>query len=166
MRIIRLIAMAAVVLLMASCGGGNASKLADKVKDNLPLSEGDYTEMINYCGKFAEEAQKYQDKLNALPSDSPESDELTARIAELKDNNPDLDLFSSRIENCTEEEIGEKNVALINRYAGLTWFDAPSWADIQTTSDNIEGIIEQTPAEPSDTVIAGGAGVVLTETNK
>ncbi len=64
--------------------------------------------------------------------------------------------------NVSKEEIGEKNVELINKYASLNWFDAPAWAEMDTTS-NVVGSIVEMPASDTAGVIASGAGEVVAQ---
>ncbi len=77
MKIFKIIAVLAVVLLAAACGGSDdASKVASKIHSNEQLTESDYKVMVDYCGKYAESAQKIQDQINNLPVDSEESEKL------------------------------------------------------------------------------------------
>lgn len=158
MKAIKFFTLLVATVLMVACGGGKAKNVAEKIKANEALSESDYTEMINYVGKFAEEAQKIQDQINALPDNSPEAAKLTDKLSGIMDSKPDLTAFVDKIQYCTQQEIGPENVKLINKYAPLQWFTAPDWATIQT-SDSIAGFIEQMPASDSSGVIEEGVRV-------
>lgn len=158
MKIVKFFAVMAVFFLMAACGGADkVASVASMIKDGGKLSEEDYTVMIDYCGKYAEEAQKIQDKINALPAEASEAGVLTDELATLTQKEVHLQAFSNVLSNCTKEEIGEKNVELINKYAALTWFDAPAWAEVDSTS-NVVGSIVDMPSSDTTGVIAGGAG--------
>jgi hypothetical protein len=161
MKVMKLFAMLAIVLLMAACGGSDtASKVASKIRSGEALTEADYTEMIEYCGKYATEAQKLQDRINVLSPTSEEAGKLTNELADLTQKTEYAGLFNDKISACTKEEIGEKNVALVNKYAPLTWFVAPGWADLAPASD-VEGSIVDMPSTDTTGVIATGAGEMV-----
>lgn len=163
MKFMKLFAFVAVCFLMVACGSSDeAASIASKIKDGAQLSEKDYTVMIDYCGKYAEEAQKIQDQINVLPADSPEAGKLTDRLAEMTQNEKYLQTFGDVLNNVSKEAVGEKNVELINKFASLTWFSAPAWAEIDTTS-NAVGTIVDMPAEDTAGVIAVGAGEAVAE---
>lgn len=163
MKIMKFIAFVAVCFIMAACGGTDeATAVATRIKDGSQLSEKDYTVMIKYCGKYAEEAQKIQDQINVLPAESAEAGKLTDRLAEMTDKEKYLQTFGDILNNVSKEAVGEKNVELINKYASLTWFTAPAWAEVDTTS-NVVGSIVDMPAEDTAGVIADGEGEVVQE---
>lgn len=160
MKIFKLFAFMAACFMMAACGSSDeASKVASKINAGDQLTENDYTVMIDYCGKYAEEAQKIQDKVDALPVDSEESEKLNEEMATLADKYSYTVPFFDKISNCTQAEIGEKNVDLINKYAPLMWFSAPEWASLGG-DENVAGFVEDMPKD-SDSVIATGDGVAV-----
>lgn len=163
MKFMKFFAMAAVCLLMAACGSSNdVAAIASKIKDGAQLSEKDYTVMIDYCGKYAETAQKIQDEINLLPADSPKASELTDKLAAMTEKENYLQQFENVLNNVSKESVGEKNVELINKYAPLAWFPAPAWAEIDSTS-NVEGTIVEMPASDTAGVIAVGAGEAVAQ---
>lgn len=158
MKIIRLLTLLAVCLLMGACSGGDeAAQVASKIKNGDKLTEKDYTVMVDYCGKYAEEAQKLQDQINVLAPTSEEAGKLTDKIADLTDKFPYASEFFAKIADCTEPEVGAENVAKINKLAPLTWFTAPGWADVASDSDVVGDIVEM-PETDTTGVIAAGVG--------
>lgn len=158
MKILKLFAFVAVCFIMAACGSSdNAASVAAKIQNGTTLTEQDYTAIIEYCGKYAEKAQKIQDQINALPADSEEAGKLTDQIANLTDNDKYLQAFNSVLSNCTQEAIGEKNVELVNKYAAYSWFVLPSWVSEKMPSDEVGPIVEM-PDSDTAGVIAVGAG--------
>lgn len=163
MKFMKFFALAAVCFIMAACGSSDqASAIASKLSEGAQLSEQDYTVMIDYCGKYAEAAQKIQDEINLLPSDSPKAAELTDKLAAITEKEGFLQQFEGVLNNVSKEAIGEKNVELINKYAPLTWFPAPAWAEVDTTN-NVVGSIVEMPAADTAGVIAGGAGEAVAQ---
>lgn len=159
MKALKLFAFIAVCLFVAACGSKDGSSMvAEKIKSGEQLTQNDYTVMIDYCGKYAEEAQKLQDQVNNLPADSKETFNIENKMADLSNSYPYTAVFFEKIANCSKEEIGEKNVEAINAYAPLMWFSAPSWAIVSDDS-NIVGFIEDMPSTDSAGVISTGDGV-------
>lgn len=159
MKILKIFTFVAVCLLMAACGNsGDVSKVASKIKADEQLTQADYTVMIDYCGKYAQEAQKIQDQINNLPADSEESEKLNDEMAALTDKFPYTTEFFEKITTCTQEEIGPDNVALINGFAPLMWFSSPEWANIGGDV-NVAGFIEDMPSTDTTGVISTGDGV-------
>lgn len=148
-------------IIMTACGGSDeAGKVASKISSGEQLSQADYKVMIDYCGKYATEAQKIQDKINSLPVDSEESEKLNEEMATLADKYAYSTQFFDKITTCTQEEVGADNVALINKYAPLMWFSAPEWASIGGDVD-VEGFIEDMPSTDTTGVISTGDGVTV-----
>lgn len=163
MKIFKIIAVLAVVLLAAACGGSDdASKVASKIQSNEQLTESDYKVMVDYCGKYAESAQKIQDQINNLPVDSEESEKLNEDMSDLASKYPLVSEFFGKITTATEEEVGPENVKLINKYAPLMWFSAPEWANVRD-DPSVVGFIEEMPSSDTTGVISSGDGV---EVNK
>lgn len=155
----KLFAFMAICLLLAACGSKEgASAVAEKIKSGEQLTQSDYTVMIDYCGKYAEEAQKLQDQIDNLPGDSKETFNIENKMADLSNSYPYTSEFFEKISNCSKEEIGEKNVDAISTYAPLMWFSAPAWAIVSDDSD-VVGLIEDMPATDSANVISTGDGV-------
>lgn len=161
MKVMKFLTIALLAFVMAACGGSDeASKVASKISADEQLNEADYRVMIDYCGKYAREAQKIQDEINALPVDSEESGKLNDEMVKLTDKYSYAQIFSDKISNCTKEEVGTANVALINEYAPLMWFSAPEWATIGDDS-GVAGFIEDMPSADSTGVISTGDGVAV-----
>lgn len=157
MKIMKLFTLLALCFLMGACGGDEAAKVASRIKNGDKLTEKDYTVMVDYCGKYAEEAQKLQDQINVLAPTSEEAGKLTDKIADLADKFPYASEFFAKIADCSEQEVGAANVDKINRLAPLTWFTAPDWADVGADSDVVGDIVEM-PAADTAGVIAAGDG--------
>lgn len=158
MKIFKMLAIMAVCFAMAACGSDEASKVASKIHGDEQLSQDDYKVMIDYCGRYAEAAQVVQDKINALPVDSEESGKLEEEMADIASKYPLSSEFFDKITNATPEEVGDKNVKLINHYAPLMWFSAPEWANVEN-DPSVVGFIEDMPSEDTAGVIATGDGV-------
>lgn len=159
MKILKLFTFIVAILIMAACGNsGEAGKVASKINAGERLTPADYTVMIDYCGKYAKEAQNIQDRINDLPVDSEESENLNEEMSTLADKFAYSTLFFDKITTCTQQEIGAENVALVNKYAPLMWFSAPEWASIGGDVD-VEGFIEEMPSSDSSKVISDGDGV-------
>lgn len=152
---------AVVAMLFAACSSDNAKQVADKIAAGDKLTESDYGVMIDYCGDYATAAQKYQNRIDQLPDTSSEATKDVEELAALGDGYPYIDMFGSRIASATKEEIGSANVAKINKYAGLIWFQAPEWATAVDNRD-VDGFIEDMPAQsPDSTVISTGEDVAV-----
>lgn len=159
MKTLKIFTFVVVCVIMAACGGsGEVSKVASKINSGEQLTQSDYKVMIDYCGKYATEAQKLQDRINELPADSEESEKLNEEMAALSDKYAYSTQFFDKITSCTKEEVGEENVALINKYAPLMWFSAPEWASIGGDVD-VEGFIEDMPSTDTTSVISNSDGV-------
>ncbi|MCM1291687.1 MAG: hypothetical protein NC201_05920 [Prevotella sp.] len=159
MKAFKLFIMLCFTILMASCGS-DAKSVADKIDQNKPLTQDDYTEIVNYCGKFAKEAQKFQNQIDALPDNSVKASKDNQKLAELKEKFPYLDKFNKALMAATPEQVGNENVRKVNELAQYLWFTAPDWATIQD-DPNVSGFIEQTPDSDTSNVIAGSAGEVV-----
>lgn len=158
MKTLGLLAVMVVALVAASCSGSDsAAAVASKISKGETLDQADYTEMIEYCGRYAEQAQTLQDKINTLAPTSEEAGKLTDEIAALSGKYPYASQFFDKISNCTEAEVGAENVARINKLGMLTWFSAPEWAD-STDNSNVAGSIVDMPSTDTTGVIAGGDG--------
>lgn len=148
-------------MLISACGSSDAAKeVASKIESGDQLTQQDYGVMVDYCGKYAEEAQKLQDKINVLAPTSEESAKLTDEIAALGSKFPYASQFFDKLGNCTKQEVGEANAEKINRLSSLTWFTAPDWAAVAEDSTVVGDIVEM-PSEDTSGVIAVGDGEVV-----
>ena len=162
MKKLHIISLAAVIILiLAACTGrSDIDRIADKVNQSQPLSQKDYSAMIDYCGQYARKAQPIQDQINLLPADSPKALKLSIRLADLSSEYVYYNLFSEKIARCSKKEIGSANVDKINTLAPLTWFMAPDWAVFQTSPDAAGFIEDVAPADSDSTVIAVSSGYI------
>ena len=151
-------------VLLGACAGKEDANIASKIEGGETLTKNDYTVLVDYCVKYATDAQKYQDIINAAPSaDSQEAIDATNEIEALGTKYQYADMFFKCLDKSTPEQIGKENVQKVNDNASLDYFMAPSWATIKT-SDNVEGFIEETPsvaATDSTGVISEGDGEVV-----
>ncbi len=112
MKAFKIFAVAALGLIMASCGGSTptAEEVAAKVESKAELSNKDYQVMIDYCGDYAEKAQRYFDIINEEPNDSTqEAIKATDDLASLYANAKYLDLFRNVIFNSDAAQMGSAN---------------------------------------------------------
>lgn len=151
-----------VALLLATVGFASctnqeeSAKVAQKIEKGEVLTQGDYTTIITYLGEFAEKVQPIQNQINNMESNNPESMKLTEEVSKIRDEHKYLDIFNKCLGATTEEQIGADNVALVNKYAGFEWFDAPDWATIETDAD-VAGMVVETPEVDTDTSVVAGA---------
>lgn len=159
-KFLSILVLAIVCLVPTACSHSDSpAQVAQKIAQGQTLTQDDYTVMINYCGHFAEEAQKLQDKIDNLPVDDPEAVKATDQIASMQSSSEYLTPFYDALSKATQEQVGEKNVRLIDQYAGYMWFDAPDWAVIVTDPD-VAGIIVDDTADTTG-VIAQPTGQVV-----
>lgn len=146
-------------LLVALVGITSCSKerraedVAEKITQGASLTQGDYTAMIEYLGDYATKAQVYQDTINDLPVNDPAVAEATEKLSNLTAEYKYLSLFNTTLSSTTPAEVGKDNVALVNKYASLIWFTAPSWAEINNAPGDTAGDVVDMP-DDSGTVIA------------
>lgn len=160
MKLLKMFAILAICVVAASCGGNDAKEVASKISDGGKLTEKDYTVMVDYCAKYAEEAQKIQDKINILSPTSEEAGKLTDEIASLTGKYPLTNQFFEAISNATQQEVGTANVERINKLAALTWFVAPEWADAGSNADVVGDIVEMPDSDTAGVISAGDGEVV------
>ncbi|MBD5217353.1 MAG: hypothetical protein HDS73_02525 [Bacteroidales bacterium] len=161
MKTLKFLSLIAVAFLFAACSGDKAASVAAKIDAGQKLSQSDYTTIVDYCGDFAKEAQKFQNQIDALPDSAAAVSVDETKLADLKLKFPLLEKFNTALLASTPEEVGEDNVKKVNDLAKYIWFTAPDWATIQT-DPNVAGFIEDTPAAGTDSgVIAGGDGEVV-----
>ena len=158
--ILKSVAAVALVVLMAACGEKTptADQVATSINTNKELTEADYACMVDYCGDYAKDAQHYFDIINSQPNDST-ADAIKAAdgLASLYEKYSYIDLFLTKLESTDISVMGEKNAKKINEYAALEAFPLPGGEEANMLSPDVEGVIEQMPAE-STAVIANGAG--------
>lgn len=149
-----LMAIIAVGAITTSCNSdGEAKKVAEKIEKGEALTHGDYTCLIEYMGRFAEEAAPIQNSINNLPSGDAGVTKYQEQLSALKDKYPLLESFTNALDRTTPEEVGSDNVALVDKYSGYEWFTSPSWAT-ENFDPAIGGLEMQTPADSSGVVAA------------
>lgn len=158
-KILRLFAAVVFVALMASCGSNapSADEVANRINTDQSLTEADYSGMIDYCGKYAQEAQKYYDEINAAGNDSTVVAKATMELAELYGKYTYLDLFRNKLASTDMTQLGAENEKKVNEYAKYQGFPLPQGEGADLQDPNVVGMIEDMPAD-SGAVIADGAG--------
>ncbi len=149
-----LLAMLVGVAATACNSASEADAVAKKIEQGETLSQSDYTVIIDYLGSFAEKAQPIQDNINNLPAEDPKAQPFVEQFDKLKSSYPLLAKFTSVLDKASAEEVGQDNVALVDKYAGYEWFTSPSWATINT-DPGIGGIEMQSPSNDTNGVLAG-----------
>lgn len=152
--------MSAFVVLMAACGQKipSAEQVAASINTNKPLTEADYTRMVDYCAEYAKKAQQYFDIINAQPNDSTaEAVKASGSLADLYAQYTYLDLFRQKLEDTDISAVGADNAKKISEYASLEAFPLPKGEGMKLQDPDVQGMIEQMPEE-SSSVIATGAG--------
>lgn len=159
-KLLTLMVVAVGLLFAASCGRNEtAAQVAEKIAQGQTLTQDDYTVMIEYCGAYAKKAQIIQNTIDNLPADDPKAVKATDEILALQESNQYLTPFFDVITKSTKEQLGDKNVILINDYAGYEWFLSPDWAVI-VTNPEVAGIVVDD--QGTDTaVIATPTGTVV-----
>lgn len=159
MKTFSLLIVSMLALLISSCSSNNeADRVAEKITNGEVLTQSDYGEIISYCGQYATKAQTVQDKIDNLPTNSPELKSLNTELSIIADKYPHRQQFFAVLESATPEEVGTENVKKIDTYGALTWFDTPSWASVEL-DPNVAGFVET--AIPADSEIV--AAPVLEE---
>ena len=153
----------ALVLAMASCGSKvpPAEDVANRINTGENITEADCTSMIEYCGAYAKEAQRYFDIVNAQPNDSTEAAvKATGDLAGLYARYRFLNLFRNALAQAEMSQLGPANEAKVNEYAQYQAFPLPRGADVDLRDPNVVGAIEQMPSD-SSAVIATGVGAAV-----
>lgn len=157
MKKLTLIMLSALMLSLTACSSKEeAQNVAKKIESGQTLSKSDYTVILDYLGDFATKAQPLQDKINNADSPTPE---LDSQLAELRADYPLVDRFNQTIQKANPDLLGADNMALLNRYAPLEWFTAPTWFTDMPDPD-IAGEVVEAPTEDSNGVIAGAVDKV------
>ncbi|MBD5195633.1 MAG: hypothetical protein HDR84_07350 [Bacteroides sp.] len=160
----KLIVASFLLVIVAACGTKlpTDSEVAQKIDAKESLSEADYTTMIDYCGKYAEEAQKYYDIINAQPNDSTaEYIKAADDLATLYGNYAYLDAFRQTLNNSEVSQLGKENEKKVNEYAKYQAFPLPGGEAANLQNPNVVGDIENMPSpsvSDSTGVISAGDG--------
>lgn len=152
---------AMLVVIFAACGkvAPQASEVASKIEKNETLDQQDYKTIIDYCGRYAESAQKYYDIVNAQPNDSTaEAIAATNDLAALYAANPYIDSFRNVMDNADLSQFDDANRKLITKYGDYQAFPLPGGEAARLESKQVVGMIEQTPNSDTTGVISQGDG--------
>lgn len=133
--------------------------VAKKIDAKEALSEADYTTMIDYCGRYAEEAQKYYDIINAQPNDTTaEYISATNDLASLYGDYAYLDQFRQTLAQSEMSQLGADNEKKVNELAKYQAFPLPAGAGANLQDPNVVGMIEDMPS----TATTDSTGVIST----
>lgn len=162
----RIIAVMACVLIMAACGQKvpTPEEVSNRITANDNLTEADYAQMIDYCGKYAKDAQPYFDIINAQPNDTTaESVRATDQLASLYGSYPYLDQFRNVLAQTPMSKLGTENEKKINEYAKYQGFPLPEGEGAALLNPDVVGMIEDAPNSETTGVIATGDGEAVNE---
>lgn len=160
-KIMTMMAVALCFIMSACSGSSNPEAVASKIEKGQALTEADYNTMIDYCGDYAEKAQKYFDIINAEPNDSTEAAiNATNELANMYSSAKYLDVFRKAIFSADSKELGEKNEEKVNEFAKYEAFPIPGVSDSTMINPDVIGDIVDMPAD-SSTVIADGDGELV-----
>lgn len=129
--------------------------VANKIESNEVLTNDDYTRMIEYVGEYAQKAQE------AVVNDP--SGEMQGVLETLQKEYPLVDTFRECIKNTPMDKFDENNLALLQKYAGLTEFTAPEGMTMQT-DPQAAGLEVATP-DTANGVIVGAVDEAKVENN-
>ncbi len=166
MKTLKTIFMALLCVAFVSCSNSapTPAEVAAKLDSHAPLTDSDYTVMIDYCGEYARSAQQYFDIINRQPADSTaEYNRAAQDLANLKAASPYLDMFRTAIYAVSESQIGEKNAKKIEEYQKYEAFPLPAGAGPDLTLPDEVGLIEDMPDTDTAGVIATGDGIAIDE---
>lgn len=153
-----------IALAVVSCGTKipTDKEVAAKIDAKEQLTEADYTTMIDYCGKYAEQAQQYYNIINAQPNDSTaEYIKASDDLANLYGSYVYLDAFRQQIAQTDMTTLGKDNENKVNEYAKYQGFPLPGGAGADLQDPNVVGMIEQMPstaATDSTGILSTGDG--------
>lgn len=162
----------AIVTVMVACSANlpTDADVAKKIEANQALSEADYTTMIDYCGKYAEQAQKYYDVINAQPNDSTaEYTDAVNQLSTLYGNYTYLDQFRQALAQSDMSQLGKDNENKVNEYAKYQAFPLPGGEGANLRDPNVVGMIEDMPSTAttdSTGVLSSGDGEAVDTTVK
>ena len=149
------------IFAMVACGSKvpDPASVAGKINAGQSLTEADYASMIDYCGKYAEEAQKYFDLINAQPNDSTaEAVKATDDLAGLYARYTYLDQFRNALAQADMSELGAENEKKVNEFAKYQAFPLPVGEGADLKDPNVVGMIEEMPDTDTAGVISDGDG--------
>ena len=153
MKKIRTIAACAVMALIGLTACQETSEracqdVANKIESNEMLTNDDYTRMIEYVGEYAQKAQEY------VVNDN--SEQLQGVLEQLQKEYPLVDTFRNCIKNTPIDKFDADNMALLQKYAGLTEFTAPEGMTLQTNTE-AAGLEVATPDSGVNNGVVAGA---------
>ena len=149
------------VVLMSACGSKVASpeEVAAKITNGETLTQNDYKVMIDYVGDYATKALVYQNKINVQPNDStPEYIKASNEWASLYQKYPYLAQFRQSLTSADMSQFDEANQQLINQYANDPSFPLPGGEGVALENPNVQGMVEDMPANQNSNVISTGDG--------
>lgn len=149
------------LVLMSACGAKDptAESVAQKINEGGKLTEADYSAMIDYCGKYASEAQNFYDTINAQPNDStPQAESATSGLAALYEKYSYLDQFRTVLAQTDMSALGEKNEKKVQEFAKYQGFPLPIGEGADLRDPQVVGMIEDMPDSDTAGVIADGDG--------
>ena len=164
MKTLKFICMGLLGLMMSACSNGNLTpaEVAAKIDSHEPLTESDYSVMIDYCGDYAKSAQRYYDVINAAPSDSSaEYSDAASDLASLRASSPYIDMFRTAIYAASDDQIGARNVKKVNEYEKYEAFPLPDGSGKSLNIPGEVGVIEDMPDTDTSGVIADPDGIVV-----
>lgn len=148
-------------LLLGACGTKNVDPalIAQKIERGETLTDADYKSMIDYCGDYAQKAQKYYDIINAEANDSTaEAVKASDELAALYARTPYLDTFRNALSNATEADMGAENAKRAEKLSEFEAFPIDDVNDSALLNPEVIGDVVDMPTTDSTGVIAGGAG--------
>lgn len=163
-RILSAFACSAFFLTLAACGSGVPSpeSVANRLNGGESLSDKDYTAMIDYCGKYAKEAQTYYDIINGQPNDSTATAiDAGNDLAALYGSYPYLDLFRTTLSTTELSSLSQANQKKVEKYAQYQDFPLPQGAGQELQDPQVAGMIEETPDSDTSGIIATGDGEAI-----
>lgn len=152
---------AMLVVIFTGCAKSrpSADQVLTKIEANDSLSQADYSTIIDYCGDYARQAQKYYDIINAQPSDSTqEAITATNDLANLYADDKCLDKFRSTLGNASMSRLDKTNQEKVNEFAKYQGFPLPDGAGQNLENPDVVGMIQQTPSSDTTGVISQGDG--------
>lgn len=152
-------------IAMSACSGADVTpaEVAAKIDDHQPLTEADYSVMIDYCGDYAKNAQQYYDVINSSENSdtSVEYQDAVQKLVSLKTASPYFDMFSTAIYSASDSQIGEKNVEKVKEYTKYEAFPLPNGSGPSLNIKGDEGVIMDMPSADTSGVIADPDGIAV-----
>ena len=144
-------------LMACSTHTPSPEAVAAQVDAKEALSDADYTTMIDYRGKYAENAQKYFDIINSPKASQEEQQKAYSDMATMYADYKYLDTFRAAIYAVDENQLSKSNREKLNKYSSLEAFPLAGGAGEALENPNVVGMIEEMPQDSSE-VIATGDG--------